>query len=97
MVTLVAADERLRLFRHPTPTDLCWDKTVMIVVCARRGGLIASLTRIVWAGAVPEDLRERTRATAGVNASLLAATKPGASGADLYEVAARLPRCGLSR
>jgi Xaa-Pro aminopeptidase len=92
VVTLVAADERLRLFRHPSPTDLCWDKTLMIAVCARRGGLIASLTRIVCAGAVPEGLRLRTRATAGVNASLLAATKPGASGADLYEVAARAYR-----
>ena len=92
VVTLVAADGRLRQFRHPTPTDLCWEKTVMIVVCARRGGLIASLTRIVWAGAVPEDIRERTRATAGVEASLLDATKPGASGSDLYEVAARAYR-----
>ncbi len=89
VVTLVAADERLRRFRHPTPTDLRWDKTLMLVVCARRGGLIASLTRIVCAGSVPDDLRQRTRSTAGVMASLLAATKPGASGADLYEVAVR--------
>jgi antitoxin VapB len=89
VVTLVGADERLRLFRHPPPTDLCWNKTVMIVVCARRGGLIASLTRIVCAGALPEDLRNRTRATAGVMARLLDATKPGASGSDLYDVAAR--------
>ena len=92
VVTLVGADERLRLFRHPPPTDLCWDKTVMIVVCARRGGLIASLSRIVCDGAVPDDLRHRTRATAGVMARLLAATKPGASGADLYEVAVRAYR-----
>ena len=89
VVTLVAADERLRLFRHPPPTDLRWDKTVMIVVCARRGGLIASLTRIVCNGPVPEDLRQRTRATAGVMASLLTATKPGAAGNALYDVAAR--------
>jgi Xaa-Pro aminopeptidase len=89
VVTLAAADERLRRFRHPTPTDLRWDKTLMLVVCARRRGLIASLTRIVCAGSVPDDLRRRTRSTAGVMASLLAATKPGASGADLYEVAVR--------
>jgi antitoxin VapB len=92
VVTLVAADERLSLFRHPTPTDLCWDQTVMIAVCAKRAGLIASLTRIVCAGAVPEDLRRRTRATAGVMASLLAATRPGASGSDLYTIAARAYR-----
>src|SRR5439155_8301382 len=92
VVTLVGADERLRLFRHPTPTDLCWDKTVMMVACARRGGLIASITRIVCAGAVPEGIRDRTREVAGIMASMLAATKPGASGADLYEVAARAYR-----
>jgi Xaa-Pro aminopeptidase len=89
VVALVAADERLRLFRHPPPTDLCWDKTLMIVVCARRGGLTVSFTRIVCNGPVPEDLRQRTRATAGVMARLLAATKTGATGKDLYEVAAR--------
>jgi antitoxin VapB len=89
VVTLVAADARLRLFRHPSPTDFRWKKTVMIVVCARRGGLIASLSRIVCVGAVPDELRNRTRATAGVMARLLAATKPGVSGSDLYEVAAR--------
>jgi antitoxin VapB len=92
VVTLVAADERLRLFRHPTPTDICWNRTVLIAVCAKRGGLIASLTRIVCAGAVPEDVKRRTRATVGVMASLLAATTPGASGSDLYAVASRAYR-----
>ena len=89
IVTLVGADERLRRFRHPVPTNLRWAKSLMVVVCARRHGLIASLTRIVCAGPVPDDLRQRTRATAEVNAKLLAATKPGISGADLFEVAAR--------
>ncbi|MDX6575697.1 MAG: chorismate mutase / prephenate dehydratase [Blastocatellia bacterium] len=89
VVTLVAADERLRRFRHPTPTNLRWDQTLMVAVCARRHGLIASLTRIVCAGKVPDDLSQRMRASAGVMGRLLAATKPGASGAELYEIAAR--------
>lgn len=88
-VTLVAADERLARFRHPVPTDRRWEKVVMVVVGARRGGLNVSLTRIVCAGAVPDDLRRRTQATARVNAQLFAATKPGATGSDLYEVIAR--------
>lgn len=89
VVTLVAADERFQRFRHPVPTDLRWKKTLMIVVCARRGGLIASLTRIVCVGEIPDELIRRTQATADVNAQILAATKPGVSGAELYEVAAR--------
>ena len=89
VVTLVAADERLTRFRHPLPTDLQWKKVLMIVVCARRGGLIASLTRIVCVGTIPEDLVERTRAAASVNAQLFTATRPGVSGSKLYSVAAR--------
>jgi Xaa-Pro dipeptidase len=87
-VTLVAADERLKRFRHPVPTDLEWRKVVMIVVCARRGGLIVSLTRIVCDGAIPEDLRTRTRGSAFVNGRLFDGTKPGVTGRELYELAA---------
>jgi antitoxin VapB len=89
VVTLVAADERLEKFRHPVPTGRAWERVLMVVVCARRAGLIASLTRIVCAGAAPEELRRRTAAAAGVNARLLAATRPGATGSELYAVAAR--------
>jgi len=92
VVTLVAADERLARFRHPLPTDLQWKKVLMIVVCARRGGLIASLTRIICNGAIPEHLVQRTRATATVNAQLFAATRPGMSGRKLYDVAVRAYR-----
>lgn len=88
VVTLVAADDRLKRFRHPVPTDLRWKKVLMIVVCARRGGLIASLTRIVCEGAIPGDLVSRTRGSAYVNARLFDGTKPGVTGCDLYELAA---------
>lgn len=88
VVTLVAADDRLQRFRHPVPTDKKWEKTVMIVVCARREGLIASLSRIVCRGKAPEELKKKTIACARVNARLLAATKPGATGAEAYKIAA---------
>ena len=91
VVTLVAADERLAGFRHPVPTDKRWGKILMIVVCARRAGLIANLTRIVCAdnSVMTDDLRLRTQATAKVNAAMFAATKAGATGKDLYETARR--------
>ena len=88
VVNLVAADERIPLYRHPVPTDRRWEKVLMIVVCARRHGMIASLTRIVCHGAAPEDLHRRTVAAARVNAQLLASTRPGVSGAELYKLAA---------
>ncbi len=89
VVALVAADERLSLFRHPVPTTRQWEKVVMIAVCARRGGLTASLSRIVCANYLPDELQRRTEATVRINAKLLAATKPGVTGATLYDVAAR--------
>jgi Xaa-Pro aminopeptidase len=88
VVTLVAADERLQRFRHPVPKDVQWKKVLMIVVCARRQGLIASLSRIICAGAVPNELGRRTRAAARVNGMLFNASKPGVTGRELYEVAA---------
>lgn len=88
IVTLVAADERLSKFRHPVPTERPWERVLMVVTCARRHGLVASLTRIVSAGALTDELRRRTDAAARVNASLLAATRPGAKGSELFRVAA---------
>jgi antitoxin VapB len=87
VVTLVAADERLKKFRHPVPSEKRWEKTLMIVVCAKRGGLIVSLSRIVCVGKIPDQLRLRTNACASVNAKLLAGTKLGISGAELYKIA----------
>lgn len=88
VVTLVAADERIAKFRHPVPTEKTWERVVMLVTCARRQGLVASLSRIVCAGEVPEELKRRMVGSARVNAKLLAATRPGATGSELYGVAA---------
>ena len=87
VVTLVAGDERIPSYRHPVPTDRRWNDTVMVVICARRHGLIASSSRIVCADDVPSDLQLRTEACAAVNAALYAGTAPGATGSELYDIA----------
>src|SRR5262249_39543956 len=76
-------------FRHPSPTEKRWEKLLMIVVCARRHGLIASLTRMVCCGPVPGELKQKTLAAARVNALLLADTRPGVAGRDLFGLVAR--------
>lgn len=88
VVMLVAADERISQFRHPVPTAKPWHKTLLLVTCARRGGLIVSLSRMVSAGKPEDDLLTRTEAAAFVHAALLAGTRPGKSGAELYRIAA---------
>lgn len=89
IVTLVAADDRLQKYRHPVPKDTPWRNILMIVVCVRRNGLVASLTRIVCVGKRSHELDRRTKASANVNAELFAATRPGIIGSELYEIAAR--------
>jgi Xaa-Pro dipeptidase len=88
VVTLIGADTRIENFRHPVPTENIWKKVLLIAVCARREGLIVNLSRLACAGKIPADLKRKTEATAYVFAKLLAATKPGASGAELYRIAA---------
>ncbi len=88
VVTLVAADERIAKYRHPIPTDNVWTSTLLIVVCARRHGLVASLSRMICAGDVPSDLRRRTEAAAAVNAALYSATDVGTTSSELYSIAA---------
>ena len=87
VVTLAAADERISRFRHPVPTRKSLAETILLVTCAKRHGLIASLSRMVTLGEPGAELIEKTEAAALVNARLLGATRPGVTGADLYRVA----------
>ncbi len=88
IVSLVGSDDRLHRYRHPVATAARWKHVVMVALCAERDGLVVSLSRIVAAGA-PRDLGARTRATATVFARLLDATRPDATGAQLFDVAAQ--------
>ncbi|MEP6850517.1 MAG: M24 family metallopeptidase [Acidobacteriota bacterium] len=88
VVTLVAADERISGFRHPIPSANRWQKTLLIVTCAKRYGLIASLSRMICVGRVPDELKARTDAAAYVYAKMLDSTRPGQTGADIYQTAA---------
>jgi antitoxin VapB len=87
VVLLVGADERIANFRHPVPTGKIWDKVLLVAVCAKRAGLIASASRIFCTGDIPAGLQRRTEAAAYVFGSLLAASSAGTSGAELYETA----------
>ncbi len=86
VVTLVAADERIANFRHPIPTENKWKRILMIVVCAKRDGLIASLSRIFSIGNVSNDLRKRTDAVAKVHARMMHATRPNSIAKDIFEI-----------
>ena len=77
-VLLVAADERIFQYRHPVPTGKRLEKYAMLVIGARKWGLVVSLTRFVHFGAVPDELRRKQIAAARVDAAFITHTKPGA-------------------
>ncbi len=86
-VALIAADDRLRQFRHPVPTDQVIRRVVMLVICGRRQGLTVSASRIVSLGPVDHDLDARTQSCARVFGHMLAASRPGAYARDVFATA----------
>ena len=84
-VVLVAADDRIDRYRHPVPTGTQVRHRAMFVVCARRFGLTVALTRIVHFGDLSADLMSRHQGVIEVDAGIIAASRPGARGAELFE------------
>ncbi|WP_125612371.1 M24 family metallopeptidase [Specibacter cremeus] len=70
-------------FRHPLPTDTVLGRRAMAVVCARRDGMIANVTRWVrFDASTPDELDAEAR-IAAVEADIFAATVPGAAVRDI--------------
>jgi antitoxin VapB len=88
-VILMATDDRILRFKHAVPRGGVLKKYGMLNLCARRQGMVISITRFVHFGAMPADLAANFQRAAAVNAKLLHATRAGASSADLYAVAAQ--------
>ncbi|GAA1884788.1 M24 family metallopeptidase [Paeniglutamicibacter psychrophenolicus] len=95
LVVLVAGADRLG-FRHPLPTANPVGNMFMAVLCARREGLIANVTR--WVSFAPRSAGQ-LRAEASileVEAEILEATRPGVSLASILPVIqAAYPRHGF--
>jgi Xaa-Pro dipeptidase len=85
IITLVAADERIRLYRHPLPTDHIVNHLVMVGLGARRNGLCTALTRFVAFGALSDRDREAKNAVLSINDWLYHSTSPGATLGQLFE------------
>jgi Xaa-Pro aminopeptidase len=65
-------------FRHPLPTDAPLGRRAMVVVCARRNGMIANVTRWVRFDSSTAAERDAEARIAAVEADVFAATRPGA-------------------
>jgi len=73
----VAGADRVQKFRHPLPTDAVVGNRVSASICAKRKGLIASVTRIVTFGEVTDSMVNEYTSIFKVEAALLDATIVG--------------------
>lgn len=87
VVLLVAADDRIREWRHPVPKDLEVEQYVMLVACARRYGLVTAMTRFVHFGEMTDDLRHRHESVCEVDARIIQATRPGRTAGEVLKAA----------
>ena len=85
IVNLIATDARIFAFRHPLPTGKKLARYAMLVLCGRRWGLVCSITRLVHFGRLPDDLRRKAEAVAQVDATFIAATRPGQSLSQIFQ------------
>lgn len=85
-VVLVAGARRLPRFRHPTPSQELLRDRAMLVICARRHGLYANLTRFVSFRRPTDEEVARERAVAQVEAAAWKASVAGATLGDVYAV-----------
>jgi Xaa-Pro aminopeptidase len=77
LVLLVAGAERVARYRHPLPTAAPAGDLVMVVVCARRHGLFANLTRFVASRPLTPAETDAQQRLLQVEAAFLDATRPG--------------------
>jgi Xaa-Pro aminopeptidase len=88
-VLLVGGERRAPVHRHPLPTREPLGRFALLAVTAEREGLYVSLTRVVSFGSPPAELERVVRAAAEVDAAVLAASRPGATLGELFDVLAR--------
>jgi Xaa-Pro aminopeptidase len=79
VVLLVAGQSRMKKYRHPLPTLENIGGMAMGVICARRKGLIASVTRIVNFGIISDEVKETYLRLLRVESAFLSESKPGNS------------------
>jgi len=85
IVNLIATDERIFKFRHPLPTDKKLERYAMLVLCGRKWGLVCSITRFVHFGPLSDEVRRKAEATAQIDATFIAATRPGQSLGQIFD------------
>lgn len=85
IVVLIATDERIFGFRHPLPSyHKKLDKYAMLIICGRKYGLVASVTRLIHFGPLSDEIKKKQAAVTQIDASVNAGTRPGATLSEMF-------------
>ncbi len=87
---MVGADDRVKRYRHPLPTDKKLERFAFLHPPGRRWGVHANITRLVHFGEPPPDVRNAFKAVTTVAAHVAAMLAPGVRFADILAEQKRL-------
>jgi len=90
VLILIATDERIYKYRHAVPTNKPLEKMINISCNPRYKGLITKISRTMYFGKLPEELKEQHRKTLDVENRMIAATKPGVDDVEIFRLAQKL-------
>lgn len=88
-VLLMGVDERIHRYKHAVPREGVLEHYGMVNLCARRGGLVVSITRFVHFGPPPAELASALEAAARIHAQMLHATRNGAASSEIFAATER--------
>lgn len=88
-VALVASDNRIFKYRHPIDTGKKIDRYAMVVLCGRKYGLFANLTRFVHFGPLPEEISGKFALIRKIDVEIITNTIVGRKISDVFQVAVR--------
>src|SRR4030043_752566 len=78
-------EDRISKFRHSIPTERKIEKYLMVSVNARKWGLVVSLTRFVYFGKLPKELRAKYEANVFIDCTFMAHTRPGVPAREVFQ------------
>jgi len=84
-LALVGDERRLPIYRHPTPSQDRLGARAMLVVCGRRHGLFANLSRFVYFRRPSAGERRMSSDVAAVEAAAFRASRPGSTLGSVYD------------
>jgi antitoxin VapB len=85
-VNLASVDERAMSLKQPVPKGMALESFVSLSVCARRWGVVVSMSRLLYFGEPSQELLEKFEVSGKVLAAMQSATQVGSTYRDVLDV-----------